>query len=112
MKMLRFIGLATAVMAHALGNALASEPSQATGARLSIRQVSDLAATAFQKNGVTAMHFRAKEPEFLPKSHVWLVVYIQDTPPYVPDSNMMVIVNDRTGRACVQQAMMPPQPCE
>jgi hypothetical protein len=112
MNVVRFIGLVTAVMALAFGDALASEPAQAAGARLSIRQVSDLAATAFQKNGVRSMHFRANEPKFLSKSHVWLVFYIQDTPPYVPDGDMLVIVNDRTRRACVQQAMMPPRPCE
>jgi hypothetical protein len=110
MRPLKLAILVAALVAQA--DALGAEPTDDPVARLTARQAADLAAAAFQKNGVTAMHFRAKEPEFLPKSHVWLVVYIQDTPPYVPDANMMVIVNDRTGRACVQQAMMPPQPCE
>lgn len=79
--------------------------------KLSARKVSALAAAAFRKSGASVAYFRVEKPEFSADADIWLVLYVQITPPYSAYRNMMVVVEDRTGEACVQQAMSPPKPC-
>jgi hypothetical protein len=106
---LRFLVIAT--MALHLEHALADDPVKPDAPRLSPQQVSALAATAFEKSGANVANFREGETEFLAKAGIWLVSYVQTEPPFITDGNMMVVVNDHTGKACVQQAMLPPRPC-
>jgi hypothetical protein len=114
MRKTTWLRLLVAVVFVALGppaNTLAEEATKRPAPILSARQVSSLAAAAFARSGETVSHYKAGKPQFSEASGIWWVFYIQSKPPFVVDGDMMVVVNDRTGRACVQQAMAPPRPC-
>jgi hypothetical protein len=88
-----------------------AETPKADTPSLSVQEVSAIADRAFKESMSHVEHYDAEKPEFRPGDHLWLVLYRQNGPPYIPDGNMMVIVNDRTRKACVQQTMLPPRPC-
>src|SRR5262249_42364453 len=106
----RSLLLVAAAMALHFAQVTAQE-RKAGPPRLSAQQASDLAASAFKKSGKSLTHFREGKPDFSADTHIWMVFFIQSTPPFITDGDMMVVVNDRSGNACVQQAMLPPAPC-
>jgi hypothetical protein len=112
MRMLTFT-----IAALALGSVLAAEPPKEPTTKLNSQQVATLALAAFQKSGATVGHFRAESPKFYEHpdfssvTRIWLVFYMQKAAPFVPDGDMVVVIDDRTGKACVQQMMIPPVPC-
>lgn len=105
-------------MAFAPGLIEGAEPVKAPLPKLTVAEVSARAADAFQRSGAAVGRFRAEKPEFYanpkfaPGAVIWLVLYRQTTAPFIPDGNRMVVVNDQTRKACVQQVMTPPRPCE
>lgn len=97
--------------------ASAEEAPETATTRLSPVQVSTVAAAALKESGASVSHYDAGKPRFYAKpdfyagSNIWLVFYRQNAAPYVADGDMVVVVNDRTGKACVQQMTAPPLPC-
>jgi hypothetical protein len=87
----------------------------ASGAHLSQLQVSRIAALGFEKAGYGAAAFHARRPSFDPKEGRWFVFFIQvgttakvdgHFETAVPiDGDMLVVVDDHSGKVCVQQAI-------
>ena len=108
---LRLLVAAAVVALVPPANVLAAEAIKGPAPRLSAQQVSTLAAAAFARSGESLSHYKAGKPQFSAATRIWWMFYIQTTPPYVVDGDRTVVVNDCTGRACVQQAMAPPGRC-
>jgi hypothetical protein len=108
---LRLIVPAVVVALIPPADTLAQETPKSPAPRLSAEQASSLAAAAFAKSGERVSHYKGGKPQFSEATRIWWVFYIQSDPPYVVDGDMLVIVNDRTRRACVQQATAPSRPC-
>jgi hypothetical protein len=89
---------------------LAGEAVKTTTPRLSALRVSTLAASAFNKSGEIVSHYDAGKPQFDSDSNTWIVFY-RDIDLRV-DGDKVVVVNDRTGKVCVSQAMAPPTNCK
>jgi addiction module HigA family antidote len=97
---------------HDIAGAFAGETAKVPLPHLSVARVSTLADIAFKKSGATVAHFKARTPNFSTDFNGWLVFYIQSSPPYAPDGDIVVVVDDRTGKACVRGAMiMLPRSC-
>jgi hypothetical protein len=90
--------------------ALAADMTAQGTTRLTSEQVAVLASAAMRANG-PKLKYEAKRPEFSADDGMWHVYFRQKGPIYMVDGDMIVVVNDRTGRACIGQMMMPPGPC-
>jgi hypothetical protein len=111
----KLVTLAVALACAAVldGQLFASE--LAHGAHLSPQRVSQIALAEFAKSGYGVAKFHARAPSFMPERTRWFVFFIQ-VPETVKvngkfesiraiDGDMLVVVDDRTGKACVQQAI-------
>jgi hypothetical protein len=84
----------------------AAEPL-ANRPKLDPTHVRDLADSAFAKLTEPPGHFTPRAPKFMPAKHAWWVLYIQNSPPYIPDGDMLVVVDDETASTCSQNATWP-----
>jgi hypothetical protein len=84
----------------------AAEPA-ANRPRLDPKHVVELAAAAFAKRPDPPDHFTPNAPKFMPAKHAWWVYYIQTSPPFIPDGDVLVVVDDETGGTCSQNATWP-----
>ena len=76
-------------------------------------QVSQIAEAAVRKHQrQIPYNFKIGLPEFSEAINGWTVWFRQSSPPYTIDGDLIVVVNDKTRRACVDQAMMPPRFCK
>ncbi len=55
--------------------------------------------------GTTGVRYKAREPKFFPDKRAWWVFFAETGPMVSVDGAMLVVVDDRTGHTCVQQAM-------
>ena len=98
----RAIVLAAALSAYAaLGGALSAAQADQS-ARLSAQQVTKMAAAAFVKAGHSAAKFRARPPIYEAKHTQWRVFYDQVGPSVAIDGDITVLVNDRSGKVCLE----------
>jgi hypothetical protein len=65
--------------------------------------VSALATAALA--GRTGVRYKARDPKFFPNKRVWRVFFEESGPMPSVDGEMLVVVDDRTGHTCTQQAM-------
>jgi hypothetical protein len=106
-----FRGMAIFAAIVRLDAAVASETRGEPAPRLALVQVASLALKAMNARGPQPVQYVAKAPEFDAQAGMWHVFFKQKGPLYIVDGDMVVVVNDRTGKACVGQMMMPPGPC-
>jgi hypothetical protein len=93
------------------GTSRAADSPTAVTPRLSSSQVAVLAASAFKKSGAPTERYVAYQPQFTQHGATCTVFFDQKGPPYIVDGNMVVVVNDRTRKACVRQVMAGAGPC-
>ena len=93
----------------ALGVSASAGPAHPTeamaSAHLTAQQVGQMAAAALARSGAKLSAFKAKAPTYLPEKHQWRVFYGQTGPLKVIDGEKLVVIDDATGKSCVQQAM-------
>jgi hypothetical protein len=77
---------------------------------IQVSQIAEAAVRELQRP--IPYNFKIGVPEFSESINGWTVWFRQSSPPYVVDGDLIVVVNDKTRRACVDQAMMPPRFCE
>ena len=108
MRTSSLIALTLAVVALAVPveySALASDAHSDTTPRLTSKQVSSLAAAALGRSGEVVSRFKAREPSYDPEKKAWSVFFIQSAPPLIVDGDKLVVIDDRTSKACVQFVM-------
>src|ERR1700690_1263278 len=98
----------TAIFALAVGEiciwaAPAAEPAvTAATPHLSAVQVSLLARDELVRNKVTIDRFEAKAPTYYPDRKKWWVFFIQNKPPFIPDGDILVVIDDVNRKACME----------
>jgi len=90
--------------------ASAADPAVPIRPKLDPKRVLELAAVAFSKRSEPTNHFTPKAPQFVPEKHSWRVYYIQNSAPFIPDGDVLVVVDDDSGSTCSQNAAWP-GPC-
>ena len=88
--------------------ALATEPVVPQKPHLSTERVAKLAAAALSRVVKDTTEFVVGDPKYIAERHVWWVVY---EVPSVLDAGEWVVIDDRTGKACVQAAAVINGPC-
>jgi hypothetical protein len=68
---------------------------------LTSKGVLEIARAEALRIGVDLARYSNKSPKFNPKTREWEVVFPQKGPPYIPDANFWVVVNDATGKPCL-----------
>ena len=89
---------------------MAAEISDASKPRLSIRRVSVLTQAELRRIG-EADKFEAATPKYSSQTRLWSVFLKQRGPLFAVDGEMLMVIEDVTGKVCMQQAMMPPAAC-
>jgi hypothetical protein len=69
------------------------------------KQVVKVATAAMAGHGSTLSKFRAKAPKYSLEKHQWSVFFMQTGYYKMVDGEMLVLIDDNSGKACVQQAM-------
>ena len=83
--------------------AAASEKQPDRAPLLAPDRVLELAIHAFAKSDVASRPYRPLPPEFHADTRVWWVRFEETSSWRMVDGEMLVVVDDRTGRTCVQQ---------
>lgn len=92
------------------GVALAAQPVGTAKSRMDAQAVAALALQEIRHLGLDA-RFRAEPPDFHADRKVWWVMFSRSRPPYFEGGNvMLVVVEDGSGKVCVQQGPAP-GPC-
>jgi hypothetical protein len=91
--------LGVATLSHSEGASLES-----TRPRLTSQRVSQLASTEAAKAGLSPSKFKADTPKYDAEGHSWRVYFKETGPQVAVDGTMLVVIDDLTGKGCVQQA--------
>jgi hypothetical protein len=87
-----------------LANIAAAAEKQSPPARqLTPDRVLELAIAAFSRTDAGSRPYRPLPPEFHADTSAWWVRFAQTGSWVKVDGDMLVVIDDRTGRACVQQ---------
>ena len=80
--------------------------------KLSPDQVAAIAAAAFESMHFSAeLKYKPERPEYFAEDGIWHVYFYQLGRLVMIDGDMVVLVNDRSRKACVSQMMAPRVPC-
>jgi len=86
------------------GVAAAAQPG-AVQTLLDAQQVSTLAKAEVARLGLQD-RFRARNAVFHPDKKVWWVPFIRSMPPYFQNGDVLVVIDDASGRICVQYGLL------
>ena len=88
-------------------SAIAEAESRAGSAapRLSPDSARTIAVDELRRRGNDVARFKAGAPEFRPEKRVWWIFFTQVAPPLSVDGDLLVVVDDATSAACLQQAI-------
>jgi hypothetical protein len=73
--------------------------------RLSSQAARNIATSELRRRGEDVARFKAGVPAFQSQKKVWWVFFTQVAPPIMVDGDLLVVVDDASGSACVQQAI-------
>jgi hypothetical protein len=73
--------------------------------RHSAKQVLSIATAELRRSAENAVRYKAKSPKYDSEKKAWWVFFMQNAPPYIVDGDLLVVVDDLTGSACLEQAM-------
>jgi hypothetical protein len=82
----------------------APEAESTTAPRHSAKQVLSIAAAELRRGAENAARYKAKPPKYYADKRVWWVFFIQNAPPFIVDGDLLVVVDDLTSNACMEQA--------
>jgi hypothetical protein len=95
--------LALLVGAISIGDALGAEPvANVSSPRLSSDMVSSLARAEVVRNGVRVERYKSNPPTYNSDERNWFVFFIQKEPPFDIDGDILVVIDDTTGKPCVE----------
>jgi hypothetical protein len=77
-------------------------------ARLSLSAVAAIAVAQARNEVKDIARFKAEAPKYDAATRTWTVFFRQAEPPFVPDHDFSVKINDSTGTACLELAFSPP----
>jgi hypothetical protein len=83
--------------------AMAADPAAAP--RLSSKDAQNIATSELRHRGENVARFKAGVPAFQSQKRVWWVFFTQVAPPFIVDGDFLIVVDDASGSACVQQAV-------
>jgi hypothetical protein len=87
------------------GEARGAEPISVSEPKLSAEQVSSLAKAELVRNRVSVDRFEPRTPTFNANQKNWWVFFIQSKAPFVVDGDLLVVVDDGTGKSCMEHAV-------
>jgi len=110
MKICRAVLLASALATAsvAFGSVRAADAPKtraATSPQHSAKQVLSIATVKLHSGAENAARYKAKPPRYDADKKVWLVFFIQNAPPFIVDGDLLVVVDDLNGSACIEQAI-------
>jgi hypothetical protein len=88
-----------------IGDDLRTEPISASNPRLSSEQVSSLATAELVRNRVRVDRFKPRPPTYNADQKNWWVFFIQNKAPFIVDGDLLVVVDDGTGKSCMEYAI-------
>jgi hypothetical protein len=91
--------LSSALLPGALGADSAAAP------HLSPADARNIAESELRRHGENIARFKAGDPTFQSQERVWWVFLNQVAPPFIVDGDFLIVVDDASGRACMQQAL-------